>query len=135
MTNADIRQRLLEHGIQPTTQRIDVATVLLAKPQHLSAEQIQEALRATGRRVSKATVYNTLRLYCEKGLIREVIVDPTRVFYDSTIEPHHHFFNVDTGELSDIEPDAVRFLRLAEAPAGTERAGVEVLIRVRQTRV
>ena len=127
----ELRERLSAHGVTPTAQRIAVASVLLGRPQHLSAEQIQAALRQAGERVSKATVYNTLRLFSAKGLIREVIVDPSRVFYDSTTSEHHHFFNVDTGELSDIAPGGVAVRRLAAVPDGTEEAGVEVLIRVR----
>jgi Fur family iron response transcriptional regulator len=85
-------------------------------------------------RVSKATVYNTLNLFCERGLLRTVDVDPIRQFYDSRIEPHHHFFNVDTGELTDIAPELVDLRVAAALPNGTEQAGVEVLVRVRQQR-
>ena len=74
----DISQLLSERGVFPTAQRVDVALVILAKPQHLSAEQIIAGIRAMGSRVSKATVYNTLNLFCERGLLRTVEVDPTR---------------------------------------------------------
>ncbi len=131
MNAIDLKKRLAAAGIQPTPQRLDVASVLLAEPQHLSAEQIQDALRAVGKRVSKATVYNSLRLFCERGLIREVNVDPTRVFYDSTTHAHHHFFNVDTGELSDISPGALELTRLPTLPNGTTEDSIEVLIRIR----
>jgi Fur family iron response transcriptional regulator len=84
-----------------------------------------------GSRVSKATVYNTLKLFCERGLLRAVEVDPTRQYYDSTIGAHHHFYNVDTGEITDIPLDAISLNVGAELPPGTEQAGVEVVIRVR----
>jgi Fur family iron response transcriptional regulator len=84
--------------------------------------------------VSKATVYNTMKVFAQKGLVREVTVDRNRVFYDSTTEPHHHFFNLDTGELTDIEPTAVEFLRLPELPEGTYQEGVEVIVRLRRDR-
>ena len=123
---------LLEaHGILPTPQRVEVAEILLEKPQHLSADQIIDTLRVRDSGVSKATVYNTLNLFSERGLVRELAVDPERKFYDSTTTPHHHFYNVDTRELSDIEDDAVEFLRLPELPEGTEQDSVEVLIKVR----
>ncbi len=132
------RARLLslfeEHGILPTPQRIEIADILLERPQHLSAEQILDQLRTAGSSVSKATVYNTLNLFSERGLIREVMVDPVRKFYDSTTHPHHHFYNVDSGELSDIPDDQVRIPELPRLPKGTEQAGVEVLIRVRNRR-
>lgn len=123
---------LLEaHGILPTPQRVEVAEILLEKPQHLSADQIIDTLREHDSGVSKATVYNTLNLFSERGLVRELAVDPERKFYDSTTTPHHHFYNVDTRELSDIGDDGVEFLRLPELPEGTEQDSVEVLIKVR----
>ena len=129
------RSRLLslfdKHSILPTPQRVEIAAILLDKPQHMSAEQIIEHLKLAGSGVSKATVYNTLNLFSERGLVREVMVDPVRKFYDSTTHPHHHFYNVDSGELSDIPDDQVRFRELPDLPQGTERESVEVLIRIR----
>ncbi len=126
---------LLEaHGILPTPQRVEVAEILLERPQHLSADQIIDTLRHRNSGVSKATVYNTLNLFSERGLVRELAVDPERKFYDSTTTPHHHFYNVDTRELSDIDDDAVEFLKLPELPEGTEQDSVEVLIKVRACR-
>lgn len=131
MSRLEISERLTEHGVVPTPQRLEIAEILLDRPQHLSADQIIEALRLRGSRVSKATVYNTLHLFGEKGLIREVNADPTRTLFDSTTHPHHHFYNIDSGELTDIPEDQIRMLDLPEMPAGTERESVEVLIRVR----
>ena len=105
--------------------------VLLERPQHLSADQIIDKLRVNGSAVSKATVYNTLNLFSQRGLIKEVMVDPVRKFYDSTTHAHHHFYNVDSGQLSDIPDEQVRFQDLPELPEGTERESVEVLIKVR----
>jgi Fur family iron response transcriptional regulator len=130
-TRDELAELLGRHGVYPTAQRIDVALVILAKPQHLSAEQIIAGIRSMGSRVSKATVYNTLNLFCERGLLRTVEVDPTRHYYDSSIEPHHHFYNVDTGEITDIPLDAVTLSVSTALPAGTRQEGVEVVIRVR----
>lgn len=132
MSRTDILNLFDKHGILSTPQRVEVAEILLARPQHLSAEQIIDTLRDAGSRVSKATVYNTLNLFGEKGIVREVMVDPVRKFYDSTTHPHHHFYNVDTGELADIRPDQVNFQELPAIPEGTTQESVEVLIRVRQ---
>jgi len=93
---------LTQHNITPTQQRVKIGMVLLTKRQHLSADQILVRVNFEASVVSKATVYNTLGLFVTKGLIREVIVDSAKVFYDSNTQPHHHFYNVDTGELSDI---------------------------------
>jgi Fur family transcriptional regulator, iron response regulator len=131
MSQSDILALFEQRGVLPTPQRLEVAEVLLSRPQHLSAEQIIERLKESGSRVSKATVYNTLNLFSERGLVREVMVDPVRKYYDSTTHSHHHFYNMDTGELHDIPDDAVGFSRLPEMPDGTVEDGVEVLIRVR----
>ena len=134
MSRTDILATFQRLGIQPTPQRIEVAKILLERPQHLSADKIIDKLRAAGSGVSKATVYNTLNLFSEQGLVREVMVDPERKFYDSTTHPHHHFYNVDSGELSDIPARAVSFSELPELPAGTEQHSVEVLIKLRDRR-
>jgi Fur family iron response transcriptional regulator len=118
----------------PTPQRLDVAEVILSRPRHASADQILASVRSMGSRISKATVYNTLNLFCERGLLRTVTVDPTRQFYDPTIKPHHHFYNVDSGELIDIEPEAISMQVATALPPGTEQDGVEVVIRVRDQR-
>ena len=131
MSRMDVSSQLSRHGVVPTPQRLEIAEILFDRPQHLSADQILDALRQKGSRVSKATVYNTLHLFGERGLVREVIVDPTRTFFDSTTRPHHHFYNVDTGELSDIPDDQIKMMELPSLPAGTEQESVEVLIRVR----
>jgi Fur family iron response transcriptional regulator len=134
MTRDEAASLLTERGVLPTAQRIDIALLTLARPQHLSAEQIIGAIRANGLRISKATVYNTLNLFRERGLLRTVDVDPTRQFYDSSTGPHHHFYNVDTGELTDIPPDAVMLRVDTALPPGTEQAGVDVVVRVRSRR-
>jgi Fur family transcriptional regulator, iron response regulator len=132
VTRDQIAKFLADRDVLPTPQRLDVAAVVFAKPQHLSADQIIAAIRATGAQVSKATVYNTLNLFCERGLLRTVDVDPTRQYYDSTSEPHHHFYNVDTGELIDIPVDAVALTVGTELPPGTYQEGVDVVIRIRR---
>ena len=131
MNKSSILETFDRHGILPTPQRIEVAEILLERPQHLSAEQIIDRLRASHSGVSKATVYNTLNLFAERGVVKECMVDPVRKFYDSTTHPHHHFYNVDSGELSDIPDEQVNFGDLPELPEGTERESVEVLIKVR----
>jgi len=124
-------ERLQAHDILPTQQRLQIAQVLLTRDQHLSADQVLDLVNSTGSRVSKATVYNTLGLFAHKGILREVNVDPSRVFYDTNNTPHHHFYNVDTGELSDIDPSEIPVDQLPDAPQGTSVDGVEVIIRVR----
>lgn len=127
----EIRNLLEDHDVIPTAQRMEIAEILLAKPQHLSADQIIDALKARGSRVSKATVYNTLNLFGERGIVRELTVDPERKFYDSTTHEHHHIYNVDTGELFDVAAGDVHLASLPPLPAGTEQDSIDVVIRVR----
>lgn len=130
-TTHELADLLDRHNIYPTQQRIAIMQVLWKKDQHLSAEQILNIVNFERTCVSKATVYNSLRLFVGHGLIREVIVDPTKVFYDSNTHPHHHFYNVDTGRLTDIEPDRLAVSELPEPPEGTVISGTEVIVRVR----
>jgi len=122
---------LKRHDILPTRQRLMIARVLFNRVQHLCADQVMHFVNNGTDHVSKATVYNTLGLFARKGLIREVIVDPARVFYDPNTGEHHHFYNVDTGELRDIEASALELATLPELPPGTVADGVEVIIRLR----
>ena len=131
-TTVRARQILEQRGIRPTSQRIKVAEILLTSPRHLTAEQILVALREATGHVSKATVYNTLNLFVDQGLAREIHADPERCVYDSTMVPHHHFQNVDTGEMTDIRPADLSFARLPPLPPGTEIESVDVVIRVRR---
>ncbi|MBI3775084.1 MAG: transcriptional repressor [Gammaproteobacteria bacterium] len=124
--------RVLTHlGISPTPQRVEIAAAMLYKPQHLSAEQVLHMVNQTSNVVSKATVYNTLGLFARKGLVREVIVDPNKVFYDSNTDHHHHFYNVVTGELIDVEATHLDIAKLPQSPHGTACEGIDVIIRVR----
>jgi Fur family iron response transcriptional regulator len=133
-TQVKVEQKLRAHGVKPTPQRIEIGALLLARPRHMSADQILSALRASGSRVSKATVYNTLNLFSRQGIVREVAVDPTHLVYDSTTAAHHHFFNIDTGELTDIDSDALEINGLPDLPAGTRAESVELIVRVRNAK-
>ena len=128
-----IQAELEGRGIQATAQRMRIAELLFARDQHLTAEQIIETLAGQGRRVSKATVYNTLNLFAGKGLLRPLQVDPERGLFDSNMRPHHHIHVEDTGELIDVPPGAVEFSRLPPLPPGTESVAVDVVIRVRRS--
>jgi len=123
---------LASHGIQPTRQRVRVAELLFSCDQHLSAEQVIQALSLDGRHVSKATVYNALNLFAQKGLLKALALDRDCGLFDSNTAPHHHFRVEGTGELIDVPPGAVEFSRLPPLPPGTEQVAVEVLIRVRR---
>lgn len=123
---------LLEaHGVKSTRQRLDIARVLFARHQHLSADQVMAMVNRGGGELSKATIYNTLKLFVEKRLVREVIVDPDKVFYDSNTSPHHHFYDVESGEIIDIDGVDVKVIGLPSLPEGKVTEGVDVVVRMR----
>ncbi|WP_297390725.1 Fur family transcriptional regulator [Acidiferrobacter sp.] len=132
-TSRDLADLLRTHGINPTVQRIEIARLLVYRRIHLTAEDVFRLVNRDGAHVSKATVYNTLGVFAEKGLIREVVIDPTRVVYDSNTSPHHHFYNTETGELFDIEERTMSVAGLPPLPQGTEVEGVEVIVRLRSS--
>jgi Fur family transcriptional regulator, iron response regulator len=133
-TAGDLSARLQARGIRVTAQRLQIAELLLTVPQHRTAEQIAEALQQRGLVVAKATVYNTLNLFAERGLLRPLSVDGTRSWFDSNVEPHYHFHDERSGALSDVALPEVQFSRLPEPPAGMEVAGLDLVIRLRPIR-
>lgn len=128
-----VDELLAKHNIAPTQQRRQIAQILFARSQHLSADQVLARVNQEGAVASKATIYNTLGLFARKGLVREVIVDPSKVFYDSNTSEHHHFYNIDTGMLQDFDSQELNLLGLPALPAEVELAGVDVIVRVRNS--
>ncbi len=127
-----LAEMLRRHDIIPTHQRLIIAQVLLARHQHVSADQLLALVNERHAEVSKATIYNTLNLFEEKGLVRGVIVDPVRVFYDTNTLPHHHFFDEETGTLTDIESDSLSIDGLPSLPAGMVQERVDIVVRIRR---
>lgn len=132
VTRDTLPELLRSHDINPTHQRIEIAYALFSRCEHLSADQILALVNTRHSETSKATVYNTLNLFLEKKLIREVIVDPNKVFYDPNTSPHHHLYETDTGRLSDIDAARVEIRGLPELPPGMVAEGVDLIVRVRR---
>ncbi len=130
-TRENIAELLRSHGINPTHQRIEIAHALFSRQQHLSADQIMAIVNTRHPETSRATVYNTLNLFLENKLIREVIVDPNKVFYDPNTSNHHHFYDVKTGSLIDIDASNIRVSGLPSLPQGTVTEGVDIIVRIR----
>src|SRR5687768_7170431 len=102
----DVIATLTEHGIQPSAQRVAVARYVLTTDEHPSADQVFAKVKDALPVLARATVYNTLNLLVEKGLLRELILAEGRVVFDPKIEPHHHFVDDETGAIQDIPWDA-----------------------------
>lgn len=130
-TRDNLAAKLRTHGINPTHQRIEIAYALFSRQEHLSADQVMAIVNERHSETSKATVYNTLNLFLEKGLIREVIVDPSKVFYDPNTSPHYHMYDVHSGRLTDIDAGEVQVTGLPALPEGMMTESMDIIIRVR----
>ena len=130
---APIVQKLRAAGLRPTRQRMSLAKLLFEMgDRHVTAEQLHQEAGQGRIRVSLATVYNTLHQFTSAGLLREVVVQPGRSYFDTNTSDHHHFFIEATGHLQDIPGDSVALSKLPEPPEGTRISRVEVIVRVAQ---
>jgi len=122
---------LRESGLRPTRQRLALAKLLFdGSDRHVRAEQLHGEALTAGIRVSLATVYNTLHQFTGVGLLREVVVESGRAYFDTNISDHHHFFYEESGELRDVPADQLVLSRLPEPPAGKLLKRVDVILRV-----
>lgn len=118
-------------GLRPTKQRLALArTLFCGGDRHVSAESLHAEVTAQGISVSMATVYNALHCFLDAGLIRQVVVDSTRTYFDTNTAPHHHFFDERANTLTDIPVGAVDLGTLPQAPAGKRIASVDVILRL-----
>ena len=123
--------KLTDHNITATKQRVEIGLCLFDCDQHVTADQLQERVNKSGGEASKATIYNTLGLFAKKGLLREVVIDPTKLVYDTNTSTHHHIYNLDSGELHDITAGEVGLNKLPELGENLEVEDVDIIIRVR----
>lgn len=121
-------------GLRPTRQRLALAELLVGdgKDRHITAESLHDAVKASGESVSLATVYNTLKAFCDAGLIREIMVDGSKSYFDTRVDDHPHFFWEEDGRLTDAPNEQLEISALPDAPAGMEISKVDVVIRVRR---
>jgi Fur family iron response transcriptional regulator len=130
--SADLAERLRSVGLKATRPRLALARLLFdGNDRHVTAEQLRGEATAGSIPVSLATVYNVLHQFTAAGLMREVVVEPGRSYFDTNIDDHHHFFCEASGALQDISGRDVTVSGIPEPPAGTEISCVEVIVRVR----
>ena len=129
---SQILDRLRGAGLRPTRQRMALAKLLFdGGDRHLTAEMLHADAQSANVRVSLATVYNTLHQFHRAGLLREIVVDSQRTYFDTNMADHHHFYFDETGELSDIPGDQVEVAALPPVPDGMAVSRVDVVVRVR----
>lgn len=126
-------ERLRRVNLRPTRQRLALARLLFERGhRHVTAEMLHEEAITADVQVSLATVYNTLHQFTSVGLLREIIVESSRSYFDTNVNDHHHFYCEGSGELEDIPSDDVVISRLPEPPAGKELSRIDVVVRVRE---
>ena len=129
---ADLTAKIRAAGLRPTRQRLALGKLLFASgDRHVTAEALHLEATRSGALLSLATVYNTLHQFTGAGLLRQVIVDGDKTYFDTNICDHHHFYFEDGAMLLDIPGDDVRIDGLPKAPAGTEVERVEVVVRLK----
>lgn len=130
---SDALLRLKAAGLRPTRQRLALGRLLFdGGDRHVTAEQLHGEAQAGNTSVSLATIYNTLHQFAAAGLLREVVVEPGRCYFDTNVTDHHHIFHEDDGVLEDIPGNAVAFQGLPRVPSGTRLTRVDVIVRVRR---
>lgn len=125
---------LASAGLRPTRQRLALAALLVGdgENRHVTAESLYALSANAGEKVSLATVYNTLRAFCEAGLMNEVVVDGSKSYFDTRMDEHPHFYWEDSHALTDAPAEALRIEGLPDAPEGMQVARVDVVIRLKR---
>ena len=125
---------LQKAGLRPTRQRMGLARLLFEQGnRHVTAEDLHLEAKTEGLPVSLATIYNTLHQFTAAGLLREVIVEPGRAYFDTNTTGHHHFFFEETGEICDIPQDEISITELPQMPEGASLNRVDVVVRVNRS--
>lgn len=130
LARSEVISMLKHYKISPTRPRIEIAKFLFQQPQHLSAEKILDGISAAGKRVSRATIYNTMGLFSRKGVVREILINRERVFYDTNTSAHQHLYNIDTGELSDVYHTEPGMITNPELPDDLKIIDTDIIFKV-----
>jgi Fur family iron response transcriptional regulator len=123
--------RLRAAGLRPTRQRLALAKLLFdGCDRHISAEQLHDEAQTGNIRVSLATIYNTLHQFTDSNMLREIVVDTGRSYFDTNTTDHHHYFFERSGKLEDIPSHMVSLDKIPEAPPGTTIRRIDVIVRI-----
>jgi Fur family iron response transcriptional regulator len=128
----EMREKIIKHGLRPTQQRVMLAQALFSKgDRHICVETLHREMQFAGEHISLATIYNTLHSFCEHGLLKEIFVDPERVYFDTRMDEHYHFFYEENGTLLDIEKKDYPIQLPFTIPDNAELKGVDVIVRLK----
>ncbi|MCC3303793.1 iron response transcriptional regulator IrrA [Sneathiella sp. HT1-7] len=130
----DLEKKLRDAQLRPTKQRLVLAQLLFSDGnRHITAERLHNDAMGANVAISLATIYNNLHQFTAAGLLREVVVDSSRSYFDTNVTPHHHFFHEQSGTLEDIAKNDLKVDNIPPLPDGTEISSVDVIVRVSST--
>lgn len=127
---SEVRDKLIQAGLSPTQQRMIIGRYVLVDSGHFTADGVLEMVKSDDFNVSRATVYNTLSVFVERGLLNEVIIDQGKVIYDANTEPHYYVVDSTTGEIRDVDPDEVIIDNLPQVINGKPVADIQIVFKV-----
>ncbi len=128
---SQVVQKLRDVGLRPTQQRLALAKILFDGPsRHVTAEILHEETEQSNINISLATIYNSLHQFTDAGLLREVVVDSGRTYFDSNTTDHHHYFLEKEGRLEDIPQDSIEINMMIDAPVGKKFSRIEVIVHM-----
>jgi Fur family iron response transcriptional regulator len=128
----EMRDKIIKHGLRPTQQRVMLAQALFTKgDRHICVETLHREMQIAGEHISLATIYNTLHSFCEHGMLKEIFVDPERVYFDTRMDEHFHYFYEDQGMLVDLETKDYALSLPIAIPEHAELQGIDVIVRLK----
>lgn len=131
--SAGLERKIRSANLRPTKQRLALADLLFANGnRHITAEKLHGEALENGVKISLATIYNNLHQFTTAGLLREVVVDASKSYFDTNVTPHHHFFHEDKGILEDISEHKISVDDIPHLPEGTKIASIDVIVRLTQ---
>ena len=132
--STDYVERLKQVGLRPTRQRVELLNLLCSKgDRHVTPESLHVEARDAGIRVSLATVYNTLNQFTDNGVLQRLITEAGVTWFDTNVTDHHHFYDEQTGELTDFPAELLSVSRLPDPPSGKAVSAVSIVVRISES--
>jgi len=135
MKNQDFLTKLRNSGLRPTKQRLKICEVLFdsEKTFHFTINDLVKIIeKNTNEKISLATVYNTIHAFNKKGYVKEVTISNDKTYFDTNTKSHHHFYDLRTNELIDIDSEKIQLKHVPQPPKGKKINGIEVVINVKE---
>jgi len=131
--NSIFIEKLRSSGLRPTKQRIEICKLLFGRKDtfHFTINNLKNFLKKnSSRKISLATIYNTVRAFKSKGYLKEISINSEKNYFDTNISNHHHFFNESTNELIDLDDKNVGKIKIKKSLSGKKIKSIEVLVKI-----